>query len=68
MRAGTHHADVIEQTVLDERVGQAGVVASPVLGVALADLAEDPGDVDAGAAAGEEEIVIELVLLGRRPL
>ena len=54
--AGTHHSDVIEQAILDERVGQAGVVASPVLRVALADLTEYPRKVHAGAAAREENL------------
>ena len=46
----------------------ARIVASPVLRVAFADLAEDPGDVDAGTAAGEEEVIVELVLLRCRAL
>ena len=64
----THHADVVEEAVLDERVGEAAAVAAPLFRVAVADLAEDPGEVDARAAAGEEEVVVELVLLGRRAL
>ena len=65
---GTHHADVVEEAVLDERVAQAGVVAPPVVRVAVAHGAEDPGEVDPGAAAREEQVVVELVLLGRRAL
>ena len=61
----THHAYVVEEAVLDKGVGEASVVASPLLGVAVADLAEDPGEVYAGAAAGEEQVVVEPVLLGR---
>ena len=64
----THHADGVKQAVLDERVREARAVAAPLLRVAVADLAEDPGEVDARAAAGEEQVVVELVLLARRAL
>lgn len=64
----THYADVVEQTVLHERLGEAAAVAARVAGVAPAHGAEDPREVDAGAAAREEEVVVELVLLARRAL
>ena len=61
----THHTDVVEQAVLYERATQARVVAAPALRVAVTHLAENPREVDACAAAGEEQVVVEPVLLGR---
>ena len=63
----TYHSDIIEQAILDERICETGIVALPFLRVAVAYLAEDPGEVDAGTAAGEEEVIVELVLLGSWP-
>ena len=64
--AATHHPNGVKQAVLDERVREARAVAAPLLRVAVADLAEDPGEVDARAAAREEQVVVQLVLALRR--
>lgn len=53
---------------MDEGVGQAGVIASPIARIAMAHLAEYPGDVHACTATREEQVVIELILLRRRAL
>lgn len=64
----THDSDVVEQTILNERIGQALVVASPFLRVTVAYGVEDPGKIDPRAAAREQQVVVELVLLGSRTL
>lgn len=59
----TYDANRVKQTILHERRSETCVVAPPVIGVAVADRVEYPGEVYAGATTGEEEVVVVLVLL-----
>ena len=59
----THHAAGVEQTLFDQRITQTGIVAMPVLRVAVTHGTEDPSEIDAGTAAREQQIIVEFVLL-----
>ena len=53
-RKETHHADIVEEAVLDQCVAQARAVTAPPVRIAIAHGAEDPRKVDKRATAREE--------------
>ena len=59
-----YKANVVEETVLDQRFRQTSVITSPVLGVAVAHSSEHPGNIHPSATAREHEVVIQFVVLG----
>jgi hypothetical protein len=61
----TYDAGGVKQTLVDQGVLDALLVAFPVAAVAVAHGAPRP--TDARTAATEQEVVVQLVLLCRRP-
>ena len=64
----THHTNVVEETVLHQRIRQTLVVALPMLRVALAHRAEYPGEIHPRTATREHQVVVELIFLGCRTI
>ena len=60
----TCNSNRIEETILDKRLGETGVVASPVTRVAITYGGEHPREINAGAAARKEEVIVVFVNLG----
>lgn len=68
---GTYDAIRVKEAVFDEGGRETWVIApsmktGPVIAVAYG--RKDPGEVDTGTAAGEQQVVVEFVLFGRGTL
>lgn len=54
----TYDTSCVEQTVLDECIGETGIVALPMVGVAITHGSEYPREVDSGATAGKQQLYV----------